>query len=213
MSMERTAVGHLELGARWCGTQPQPPSRPNLLLKRRDCRRRWFMLLALTISINAGSVPWHSEIRGRLEALDSKKRHGRFRRTGTALPGSPRRASISTPTGWGLIDDDAFRGRIRIDGMPCGRSSSTQRQDMLFSASFPFFACVRGRRTSRRSETAYSYQTPKKDHSRTEQRLPLPPGNARQRPPGNLPRPAVAITASRSTRRRPARRMKYGTPI
>lgn len=26
MSMERTAVGHLELGARWCGTQPQPPS-------------------------------------------------------------------------------------------------------------------------------------------------------------------------------------------
>lgn len=76
MSMERTAVGHLELGARGCGTQPQPPSRPNLLLKRRDCRRRWFMLLALTISINAGSVPWHPEIRGRLEALDSKKRHG-----------------------------------------------------------------------------------------------------------------------------------------
>lgn len=31
--------------------------------------------------------------------------------------------------------------------------------------------------------------------------------------PETLPRPAVAITASRSTRRRPARRMKYGTPI
>lgn len=120
----------------------------------------------------------------------------------------PRDGGLSTTT-----PSEAFRGRIRIDGMPCGRSSSSQRQDMLFSASFPFFACVRGRRTSRRSETAYSYQTPKKDHSRTEQRLPLPPGNARQRPPGNLPRPAVAITASRSTRRRPARRMKYGTPI